>query len=275
MIGQLGEHIRTLYWPTIQVAWPSLLTMLALALCGGVMGVFVVLRREGLLVLAMPQVVTLGAAAGIRLGIPTLGSAAATVFASLGLLAWSRRHDSAVRFLPALYVGGVCGSILLIAGAGAHLMEVQNLFTGIDVAVSDREAWITSALLLSCGAACLLLWRRWLLLAQAPAVAELAGVYPRRWNGLFLLLLAAVLLLATHAVGTVMVIAMLFLPAATALPIARRIPAAIAISVVIAIVTIFTGFVLSVEMDWPLSHSVGGAGCVLFLLSHGFSQLQA
>jgi ABC-type Mn2+/Zn2+ transport system permease subunit len=273
MIASLMDHIRTLYWPTIQVAWPSLLTAFALALTGGVVGVFVVLRREGLLVLAMPQIVTLGAAIGLRLGWPTLGSAGATVLAALGLLAWSRRRDAEVLFLPALYVAGVCGSILLVAGAGAHLIEVQNLFTGIDVAVDDRQAWITSALLLAIGTSCLVLWRRWLLLAQAPAVAELAGVSPRRWNALFLMLLAAVLLLATHAVGTVMVIAMLFLPAATALPWSRRLPGALCTSVAIAIVTVFTGFVLSVELDWPLSHSIGGAGFVLFGVSHVVSQL--
>lgn len=273
MTAALVDHLRTLYAPTIQVAWPSLMTALALSVAGGCVGVFVVLRREALLVLALPQVVTLGAAIGLRLALPTLPTAGAGVLVSLGLIAWSRRRESHLLVLPALYVAGVSVSILLVAGAGAHLIEVQNLFTGIDVAVTDRESVVVSTLLLGIGGACAALWRRWLLLAQAPAVAELAGVHPRRWNALFLLFLAALVLLATHAIGGVMIVAMLFLPAATALPWCRRIPRAIAASVAIAIVTLFTGFVLSVECDWPLSHSVGGAGVGLFLLSHALSQL--
>jgi len=163
--------------------------------------------------------------------------------------------------------------MLVITNAGAHLMEVQNLFTGIDVAVGERQAIVTSSILLSTGVVCALFWRRWLLLAQAPAIAELARLRPVRWNALFLCLLATVLVLATHALGTVMVIALLFLPAASVLPWTRRIPNAVLASALVAVVAVALGFVLSVEMGWPLSHSVGGAGFTVFLISHTFAQL--
>lgn len=142
------------------------------------------------------------------------------------------------------------------------------MFTGIEVAVGEREAIVTSLILLFLGGLCALFWRRWLLLAQAPAAAELAGIHPMRWNALFLSLLAAVTVLATDASGAVIVLALLFLPAASVLPWARRIPRALAASCVVGLLSVIAGFVLSVEMTWPLSQSIGGAGFAVFLLSN-------
>jgi ABC-type Mn2+/Zn2+ transport system permease subunit len=220
----------------------------------------------------MPQIVTLGAALGLRLGWPTLPTAMGTVGAALSLMALSRRREGTLLLLPSLYIAGVTLSILLVAGAGAHLIEVQNLFTGIDVAVEPDRAVLAAAVLLAVAACCAALWRRWLLVAHAPATAEVAGVRPRRWNGLYLTLLAVVLVLATNTVGTVLVVAMLFLPAATVLPWAPRVPSAMACAVALALASVAAGFVLSVEMDWPLSHSVGGVGFAAFLVSHLLAQ---
>jgi len=173
-MNALLDHFRAEYVPTLQVIWPALLTAAALAVAGGVVGVFVVLRRETLVALSMPQIVTLGAAIGLRLGWPTLPPALAAVALSLLLMAWCRRRESGNLLLPALYIAGVCLSILVIANAGAHLMEVQNLFTGIDVAVDESQAILVSIVLTLVAVLCGSLWRRWVLLGQSPAAAGLA-----------------------------------------------------------------------------------------------------
>ena len=270
----LWTHWQSVYGPTLSVSWPSLLVAFALAGAGGVLGVFVVLRREALLALAIPQIVTLGAAIGVRLGWPQLPPAIGAVAVAMALAASSRRNNGENLVLPALYVAGVCLSILVIANAGAHLVEVQNLFTGIDVAVGTTEAVVVAVLLGLVGLAAALLWRRWLLLAQAPAVAELARLHPVKWHGLFLGLLALVLVMATNAVGPVLVVALLFLPAATVLPWSPRIPRTLVAAVAVAMLSVAAGFVLSVEMEWPLSHSIGGAGFALFVASNGCSRLR-
>ena len=271
-MNSLLEHARTLYWPTLQVSWPSMLAAASLAVAGPVVGVFVVLRREALVALSMPQIVTLGAALALRVGWPTLPTALGVVGVALGLMALSRRRDGTILLLPALYVAGVTLSILLIAGAGAHLIDVQNLFIGIDVAVGEREAVLVAALLLVIALVCAVMWRRWLLLAQAPAAAEVANIHPARWTALFLVLFATVLVLATNSVGTVLVIAMLFLPAATVLPWVSRIPPALFCAAAVGLISVAAGFILSVEMDWPLSHSAGGVGFAMFLISHVLAQ---
>lgn len=271
-MNALFQLIQDDYLPTVQVLWPALLAGLALAIGGAILGVFVLLRRETLVALSVPQIVTLGAAVALRNDWPTLPSALAAVAVALVLVAFSaRRREGTILLLPALYVAGICISILLIANAGAHLIEVQNLFTGIDVAVGEIESIVAAICLVAAGLACAVLWRRWLLIAQAPAAAELARLRPARWNILFLILLAVVLVLGTDTVGIVMVITLLFLPAATVLPWSRRVPIALAAAVGTAVLFLAIGFSLSIEMQWPLSQSVGGAGFAIFLLSHVLS----
>ncbi len=273
-MNSLIQHLQTHYAASLGVVWPALVVALALAAAGGVVGVFVVLRREALVVLAMPQIVMLGAAIGLRFGWPALPPAIGTAAVALGLIGWFRQRDQGDLVLPALYVGGLCTAILVVANAGAHLTEVQNLFSGVDVAVDPALAWPVAAILLVTAAICAILWRRWLLLAQASTAAQLAGLRPTRWNALFLVLLGTVLVIATNAVGTIMVVTLLFLPPATVLPRSRSLPAAMVASVLVGIACIAIGFSLSVEMDWPLSHSVGGAGFGLFLLFHATDQLR-
>jgi len=119
-----------------------------------------------------------------------------------------------------------------------------------------------------------LFWRRWLLIAQSPTTAQLARRFPAAWDLLFLCLLGGVVLIGTHAMGVVMVLALLFLPAATVLPVANRIPPAIALAMGVGILDFVLGFYLSNRMSWPLSQAVGGVGFGLFLLSHVFGLLQ-
>ena len=261
------DRVYDLYLPTLQVVWPAIMVSAALAMTGAVVGIFVILRREALLALALPQVGMLGAAVAMRQDWPTLPPALAAAAGAMGLAAWSRSRGTANVLLPALYIAGVSLSILLIANSGGHLAELQNMFTGIDVAVGSTQGIVVAVILLCLGALCAVLWRRWMVFAQAPAAAELAGLHPVHWNAIFLGILAAVVILATQALGTVMVIALLFLPAAVVLPWVRRLPSAMAISALVALLMIGAGFVLSIEMNWPLSHSIAGAGIVLFAVS--------
>jgi ABC-type Mn2+/Zn2+ transport system permease subunit len=145
---------------------------------------------------------------------------------------------------------------------------LQHLFTGVDVAVTPARAAVAAPVLLCVGGLCAVLWRRWLLVAQSPAAAELAGRHPARWDALFLTLLTIVLLLGTDSQGVVMVLAMLFLPAAAVLPWAKRIPAALVAASALSLVLVAVAFVLSNALDWPLSQSVGGVGFAVFLVSH-------
>jgi ABC-type Mn2+/Zn2+ transport system permease subunit len=258
----------------IRLLWPAIVTAAAVGIASSIAGVFVMLRREALLALAIPQVVAIGAALAMRLEWPTLPPALVAAAVGLVLLAFARRRGLGNWLLPSLYIAGLSCSFLIIANHGQDVSDLQKLFTGIDVAVSPERAAAAAPILLITGLFIALLWRRWLLLAQAPASAELAGVRPAWWDATFLALLTLVLLLGTDSQGVVMVLAMLFLPAAAVLPWARRIPTALAASAVLALAFLVAGFWLSNTQKWPMSQSVGGAGFAVMLLSNAAAFLK-
>jgi zinc/manganese transport system permease protein len=246
----------------------ALSTAGAVAIGGSQIGTFVLYRREGMLALALPQVVAVGVALGMRNDWPTIWPALMVAALAVIALAWVGRRGSSYWVLPSLFVAGLCVSFLIIANAGQHVTELQQHFTGIDVAVSNETAMIVTPTALVVGMITSVLWRRWLALAQAPAAAELAGLKPARWDVLFLCLLAALLMFGTYALGAVMVLAMLFLPAAMVMPWCRRIPMALLSGAIAAVMFLIAGFVMSIEQNWPLSHSVGGVGFAGVAVSH-------
>src|SRR4051812_10590882 len=193
----------TEYIEVAKLLAPSLATAAAVGMAGSIVGVLVLLRREGLVALAMPHVVAVGAALGLRMGWPSLPPALGAVVVAVLLLVWSKRRGASNWLLPSLYVAGLSFSFLIIANSGQHLAELQKLFTGIDVAVSEEEACLAVPLLLVTALCCALLWRRWLLVAQAAPTAEAAGLRLGRWEIGFLCLLAVVLLVGTDALGAV------------------------------------------------------------------------
>lgn len=255
----------------IRLFAPSLKTAAALGLAGSVVGLFVLLRGEALMALALPQIVAVGAAIALRYeleGWKSFPPPIAVALAAPVYFVLAKRRGIGAWVLPSFYVAGMCLSFLLIANKGQEVSRMQTLFTGIDVAVTDERAMIVPPILLMVALVCAALWRRWLLIAQAPAAAELAGLSPRRWDALFLFLLTVTTLLGTDSLGIVMVLSMLFLPAATVLPWVKRIPIAIVASCILALLYLAIGFVVSNEMNWPLSQSIGGIGFATLVLSH-------
>jgi ABC-type Mn2+/Zn2+ transport system permease subunit len=268
------------YVDLVQLFAPSLATAAAMAIGGSQVGTFVLLRREGMLALAIPQVVAIGIALSLRWGLEThedhtgveswisLGPPFAAAAVAVMLLVWSKRHGASHWVLPSLFVAGISLSFLIIANSGAHVEDVQHFFTGTDVAVSAEMACLVVPVVLAIGLMTAVLWRRWLATTQIPAASELARQSPARWDVAFLCLLTTFLLFSTSALGSLMVLVMLFLPAATILPWARRIPGALMLAAIVSVLSLAAGFVLSNEMEWPFSQSVGGAGFAGLVVSY-------
>jgi ABC-type Mn2+/Zn2+ transport system permease subunit len=79
--------------------------------------------------------------------------------------------------------------------------------------------------------------------------------------------------MGTSSLGAVMVIAILFLPAATALPWCNRIPTALLLSMILSVIFLTGGLILSVEQSLPLSQSVAGLGFCALVASHAAARV--
>ena len=255
----MNELIQTLV-QTYDVTYASLWMAVAVGMAGGVAGVFVVLRRESLLALVLPQTSAVGAAVALRYGLPVIPVAMSATALAMGVVAVARWKRFEERVLPALYVGCMGLALLIISGTAEHAHDIHNVLHGGDVYVTDAQLqWAIPTLLLVAGLI-VVFWRRWVLIAQLPEAAQLAGAHPLKWHATFLVMLASLVIVGTSTCGMIMVLSALFLPAATVLPWAKRLPGAMTSATLMSVVFVIGGYVLAVVQDWPFSHTVATLG---------------
>jgi ABC-type Mn2+/Zn2+ transport system permease subunit len=195
----------------------ALLEALMLAALGGVLGSWIVLRRlafftHGTGTASFPGLVVAGPW-GIAPQLAALG--AGLLYAgSVERLARSRRvaPDAATGLLlvGALALGVVLASDVFESGAG-----VDRLLFGSALAISDRDLWLTAGVLAGVLALDGALHRAWLTGGFDPVAARSLGVATVAADRLLLVAIAVAVVVALDAVGSLLVTAVLVIPAAT------------------------------------------------------------
>jgi ABC-type Mn2+/Zn2+ transport system permease subunit len=195
----------------------ALVEALLLAVLGGVLGSWIVLRRlafftHGVGTAAFPGLVAAGPL-GLAPQVAALGSGLVYAGALEGLTRTRRvASDAATGLLlvAALALGAVLTSDVFRSGAG-----VDRLLFGSLIGLSAREVWLTAAVVAVAIGLEALSRRAWLAGTFDPDAAASLGV---RASGSRLLLLAAIaaaVVVALDAVGALLVSAVLITPAAT------------------------------------------------------------
>lgn len=253
----------------------ALLGCLAISLGATPVGVFLMLRRMSLTGDAMAHAILPGAAvgylvAGLNLGAMTLGGVVAGLAVALLTGAVARvtalREDAS---LAAFYLISLALGVLLVSLRGSNV-DLMHVLFGTVLALDD------AALLLLCGIATVTLLT--LALVFRPLVLECAD--PRylasvsRWSGpvhfVFLALVVLNLVAGFQALGTLMAVGIMILPAATARFWAAGIGGMLAVAALSAALASVAGLLLSFHAGLPSGPAIIlSAGC-LYLLSLGF-----
>jgi zinc/manganese transport system permease protein len=251
--------LATFVWePFVEFAFMrrALVATLALALGCAPIGCMLVLRRMSLVGDAMAHAVLPGAAAGFLLAglsLPamSLGGfvAALTVALAAGFVTrrTPQREDAS---FAAFYLIALALGVLLVSLRGSQV-DLMHMLFGSVLAVDD------AALLQIAGVASVTLWA--LALMYRPLVMEsLDPGFLRGVGGpgasahmLLLVLLVANLVSAFQALGTLMAVGLMMLPAATARFWVAGLPAMAALSVAIGAVSGAAGLLLSYHAELP------------------------
>ncbi|MCA3417881.1 MAG: metal ABC transporter permease [Roseomonas sp.] len=221
---------------------PALLAaILACGLCG-LLGSFLVLRRDSLLGDALSHAVLPGIIAGFamtgaRAGLPMLLGALAAALAAVFLISLVRR---VARLESGAATGAVFTSffalgLMLIEATGARSvdldlecvlfgqleslvwLEAQGFASLLDpaaLASMPRQIFLLAAVSLVLAGLVALLWRPLHLLCFDPDYAAAIGLPARRLELMLNLMVAAAAVAAFEAVGSILVVAMLVCPAA-------------------------------------------------------------
>jgi manganese/iron transport system permease protein len=258
----------------------AVLAIVLLAVAGGLLGTWIVLRRLAFFAHAVGSATFPGLVVAGPWGLapPLAALGAGLGFAAL-LARLTRRgatsSDAATGLLltGALALGAVLASDVYRSGAG-----VDRLLFGTLLALGDRDLWLAGAVAVAAVAATAALARTWLATGFDPAGAAALGVAARRGDWILLALLAATVVAVLPAVGALLVSTLLVVPAATARLITGSLGALLATSVALAVVEGFVGLLLAYHLDLPPGPAialVGGGGFALAALASVAPRLRA
>ena len=229
---------------------------LSLSLSAPPVGVFLMLRRMSLTGDALAHAILPGAAlgylvSGLSLGAMTFGGLAAglAVVLASGLVARSTvlREDTT---LAAFYLLSLALGVLIISSQGRNVDLLHVLFGSV-LALDDAAVLLLggiAALTLLAGA---VLYRPLLLECLDPAFLRSVS----RWSPVahygFLGLLVLNLVAGFHALGTLLSVGMMILPAAAARFWARELPRMLAVAVALCALAAVVGLWLSFHLELP------------------------
>ena len=257
----------------------ALAACVALSLGAAPVGVFMLLRRMSLMGDAISHAILPGAAlgylaAGMSLGAMTLGGVAAGVLVALGAGLVARR--SALRedaSLAAFYLISLAIGVLLVSLKSRNIDLLHVLFGS--VLSLDRDA-----LLLIAGIATASLFG--LAALYRPLVIECADPdYLRQAGGPgalvhlgFLLLAVLNLVAGFHALGTLMAVGIMVLPAASARLLCERLDSMLALAVGNALAGSIGGLLLSYHLDVPAGPAVVLSLGLIYVVVLAFTALR-
>lgn len=234
----------------------ALLGGVALAISAAPLGVFLVLRRLSLMGDAIAHGILPGAAVGFwlfGLSLPalTIGGLVAGL-GMAGIAAWVTRRTGLREdaSLAAIYPISLASGVLLLGLAGNKL-DLLHLLFGSVLAVDPPT--LNGMLLVSIGSLLLLaMIYRWLLMDSLDPLF-LGGVsrFGPLAYGLFLGLVVLNLVVGFQAIGALMVVGLMMLPAAAARFWSRRLPRMLLLAALTGAVCVWLGLLLSYYANLP------------------------
>jgi zinc/manganese transport system permease protein len=252
----------------------ALLGCLALSVSAAPVGVFLMLRRMSLTGDAVAHAILPGAAmgylaAGLSLGAMTIGGMVAGLLVAVGSGVVARhtllREDTS---LAAFYLMSLALGVLIVSTSGSSVDLLHVLFGSV-LALDNAAIALLGGIALATLVALRVLYRPLILECLDPDF--LRG--HSRWSALahhgFLALLVINLVGGFHALGTLLSVGLVVLPAAAARFWVQRVRPMLAIASLVAFLSSLSGLLISYHADWPTGPVivlVMGCACLLSML---------
>lgn len=243
---------------------------LALGLSLPLIGVFVILRKQALLSDALAHVLLLGIALSLALKINA--AAGLFIFAlAAGVAIFFIKDKSRVNLdavVGVFFTASLAVSSLLIPSEElleTFLGNLENIGRG-DVAVSVVLAGFIIVALLG-------RFREFAFAAFAPDLAQVDRLKVKKYELAFMLILALGVAVGIKLVGTLLVSALIIVPAASAKIFSRQIRAMAVWSMLLGLASAITGLIYSLKLATPPGPTIILAGSALFFLVFIFHSL--
>jgi ABC-type Mn2+/Zn2+ transport system permease subunit len=245
----------------------ALLEIALMSVVCGVLGVFVVLRGLTYTGESLSHTLVPGAAVAVAVGASILPFAfAGAVLAVLVIALFAQRADvSNETAVGVVFSGAFAAGVIVLSITGTP-KELDSVLFGNILAVGPRDLWFggvaTLVTLVIVGLFC----RRLLAVAFDPSFARALQISPLSLDVLLLVTLALALTVALSAMGTLLVLAMLIAPAATARILTGRAWTMLWVAPLVGLLTGVAGLEISYHLDVAAGAAIALTAIALFTL---------
>jgi zinc/manganese transport system permease protein len=254
----------------------ALLACLALALGCGPVGVLLVLRRMSLMGDALAHALLPGAAIGFLVGglsLPAMGLGGFLVGFLVALLAGTISRFTILNedaSFAGFYLISLSLGVLIVSTQGSQV-DLMHILFGTILAVDSTSLLMVTSITTFTLCVLALIYRPLLIECFDPGFLRVIGGKGTLYHSLFLILVALNLVAAFQALGTLMALGMMMLPAVSSRLWARHVWSLFLLSSFFAVLSGYTGLLLSYHLEWPSGPSI----ILVAGLIYGFSLIFA
>lgn len=253
----------------------ALITAIVIGVVSGVVGCFIILRGMSLMGDAISHAVLPGVALSYIFGINFfVGAIVFGVIASI-MITYIKgnsiiKGDTAIGITFSSFLA--LGVILI--GVANSSTDLFHILFGNILAVQDSDKWVTIAVSAVVLAFVVLFFKELLLTSFDPVMAQAMGINVSFFHYLLMVLLTLVSVTAMQSVGTILIVAMLITPAATAYLYATSLKIMLILSAIIGACSSVIGLFIGYSFNVAAGSSIVLTAAVFFVISFFISPKQ-
>lgn len=239
----------------------ALMACVALSLGCGPVGVLLVLRRMSLMGDALAHAILPGAAIGFLVGglsLPAMGCGGFFVGFLVAILAGAISRFTILNedaSFAGFYLISLALGVLIVSTQGSQV-DLMHILFGTVLAVDKISLIMVTSITTSTLFILALIYRPLLIECFDPGFLRVIGGRGGIYHFVFLILVTLNLVAAFQALGTLMALGMMMLPAVSARLWARHVWSLFLLSILFSILSGYFGLLFSYHLEWPSGPSI-------------------
>jgi zinc/manganese transport system permease protein len=239
----------------------ALVACVALGIGAGPVGVLLLLRRMSLVGDALSHAVLPGAAIGFLVGglsLPAMGLGGLVAGLAVALLSGLVSRTTGLRedaSFASFYLTSLAAGVLIVSLRGSNV-DVLDVLFGTILAIDAKALFLVGGIMSLTLVILAVVYRPLVVECFDPGFLRAVGGRGTLYHFLFLFLLVLNLVAAFQALGTLMAVGLMMVPAAAARLWTQRLPVMVAVSVGIAVVAAYLGLTASYHLGFASGPSI-------------------
>lgn len=255
----------------------AFIASILISLIAPILGLFLILRRQTLLADTLSHISLTGLALGLLLGVNATWANLVVVILVAILLEYIRhlyRSYSEIS-ISMLMSGGMAAALMIMSLNQTSSVDLNTFLFGSIVTISSEQLYFLIALTGTILLLYLLFKKPMYVLTFDEETAFTTGLPVRLMSIIFNVLTGVAIAIIMPIVGSLLVSAILILPAAIALRISSSFRGVILLGGIIALIGMFSGLYLSYNYGTPSGASIVSVFIFIFILVIAFQEIKS